>query len=541
MPPARRGRSSVATNVDDNPISNNSNKRSREKENMPPSRTFSLSSHNEQDQDSPEEEERRPTKSSRPSKPASKTSSVPLKSRSSSKPPSNNTKSKAPNGRASSSKSRAAEQYLSEEEEEEQEDVEEEEGMQQVARLEAESEATDSDQVEEATPRPKGSTSNGRRKAYAATRAGTNGSKVTLASSARSRTTDSKNQRTKIASSLSDAESETSEQEDGEVEVEDHGVDALMDSRAFESFMQAREAKSRSRREKMLEEKLQRVIAERDEVQRQFDELQELRQTRSEKALEEFKLAADANLKRVKALADSYKVRAEAAERRAKEADANGHGNADRSMSIRAASVASSNNAAEDVQKVERKYQRRLAEMEKEVKEKNEENHRLEKQLSQEIQASKKLQQSLASSSNSKMGKAAEAQSQASASAMADEKAVRRLYEDLTGLIINGVEFHDDLAKFRRFKAVFACLGYHDLELSLEESISDLPSDSESNGNHHARQRQDLVYMPQIDKDRDADLVNNPKIPGHFKEPIRFERASAVKFLTSFHKALTRK
>lgn len=45
-----------------------------------------------------------------------------------------------------------------------------------------------------------------------------------------------------------------------------------------------------------------------------------------------------------------------------------------------------------------------------------------------------------------------------------DERAIRRLYEDLTGLVVNNVERVDgsnSKDSFRRFHAIFACAGYH--------------------------------------------------------------------------------
>ena len=41
-----------------------------------------------------------------------------------------------------------------------------------------------------------------------------------------------------------------------------------------------------------------------------------------------------------------------------------------------------------------------------------------------------------------------------------DEQAVRRMYEDLTGFIVSGVEMHDRRRGLRRFKMVFTSAGY---------------------------------------------------------------------------------
>ena len=120
---------------------------------------------------------------------------------------------------------------------------------------------------------------------------------------------------------------------------------------------------------------------------------------------------------------------------------------------------------------------------------------------------------------------------------MGDERAIRRLYEDLTGLMINKVEQVDGREDFRRFHAIFACAGYHDLEIKLEESNSDLPSivPTTSNG-----PREDLIYTPTLDKDRDAELLQSGRLPEFLKDSIRFERATSVKFMTTLHKRLDR-
>lgn len=42
-----------------------------------------------------------------------------------------------------------------------------------------------------------------------------------------------------------------------------------------------------------------------------------------------------------------------------------------------------------------------------------------------------------------------------------DERAVRRLYEDLTGFFISETEVHDPVHKLRRFRFLFTSAGYH--------------------------------------------------------------------------------
>jgi hypothetical protein len=119
-----------------------------------------------------------------------------------------------------------------------------------------------------------------------------------------------------------------------------------------------------------------------------------------------------------------------------------------------------------------------------------------------------------------------------------DERAVRRLYEDLTGIVVNKVERVEGHEDFRRFHAIFACAGYHDLEIKLDESTSDLPSSVSTT--KLGEPREDLVYTPTLDEDRDAELLESGKLPAFLKDSIRFERATAVKFLSTLHKRLDR-
>ncbi|KAL9939017.1 hypothetical protein V8E36_001830 [Tilletia maclaganii] len=91
-----------------------------------------------------------------------------------------------------------------------------------------------------------------------------------------------------------------------------------------------------------------------------------------------------------------------------------------------------------------------------------------------------------------------------------DADKVRSLYEDLTGLTISSVETYDARHGHRRFRGVFANQGYHHLQLCLEESTSDIASSSDKASRKPVsapRKRQDLVYIPQIQEDRDADLL----------------------------------
>lgn len=77
-----------------------------------------------------------------------------------------------------------------------------------------------------------------------------------------------------------------------------------------------------------------------------------------------------------------------------------------------------------------------------------------------------------------------------------------------------------------------------DLEIKLEESTSDLPSIVP--GSTSGGLREDLVYSPNLDADRDAELLQSGRLPEFLKGSIRFERATAVKFLSTLHKKLDR-
>jgi hypothetical protein len=64
--------------------------------------------------------------------------------------------------------------------------------------------------------------------------------------------------------------------------------------------------------------------------------------------------------------------------------------------------------------------------------------------------------------------------------------------------------------------------------------------ESESNLNNNGRQstREDLVYIPTMDADRDADIIASARLPSYLMEPLRFERSTAVRFLDVLHKRL---
>lgn len=117
-----------------------------------------------------------------------------------------------------------------------------------------------------------------------------------------------------------------------------------------------------------------------------------------------------------------------------------------------------------------------------------------------------------------------------------DAGAVKRMYEDLTGFVVTDVEICDEEQDLRRFRIIFAGAGYYgalmltDLQFSLEESRAEQGSPG--------RVREDLVYIPHIDEQRDAALLESQNMPDHFLEQIRFERSVATKFLAALHKSL---
>ncbi|WFD34804.1 hypothetical protein MCUN1_001648 [Malassezia cuniculi] len=116
-----------------------------------------------------------------------------------------------------------------------------------------------------------------------------------------------------------------------------------------------------------------------------------------------------------------------------------------------------------------------------------------------------------------------------------DADAVKRIYEDLTGFVVTETEIVDEEQSLRRFRIAFSGAGYNgsyiltDLHFSLEESHAEEES---------GKVREDLVYIPHIDEQRDAALLASENMPDHFLEQIRFERNVATKFLAALHKSL---
>ena len=78
-------------------------------------------------------------------------------------------------------------------------------------------------------------------------------------------------------------------------------------------------------------------------------------------------------------------------------------------------------------------------------------------------------------------------------------------------------------------------LFFSDIEFGIEESSSPAES-TDARGRIVSIEREDLVFIPQLDDDRDADILENTRIAEYLKDPIRFGRASATKFMSAFLK-----
>lgn len=312
----------------------------------------------------------------------------------------------------------------------------------------------------------------------------------------------------------------------------------LMERRAYDEWVDKKLSKLTSKREQMLEERLERIRHERDEVQSQYDALREIRNTGPEQALEEFKKVAESRHRHDKDLINSLKVKIEAAEKRAKEADG-GAGTADRSMSILAGVRESVQPETPDhrIEELEKQHKKEMAEAVRAQRRLEEDVRTLQSQLDQEVKQSKALLAAASSSSapNSSSRSAAKTATETTAAstslaAMEDEKAVRKLYEDLTGLVITAVERIDPSAPFRRFKAIFAQEDYYSVLMDLEESSSKIGGAS--------KMRDDIVYVPKVEEDRDGELLRSKMVPQEWLEALRFDRSMLFKWYEKTRKAL---
>lgn len=301
----------------------------------------------------------------------------------------------------------------------------------------------------------------------------------------------------------------------------------FFERRAYDEWVDKKLSKLTSKREQLLQDQLQRIRSERDEIQSQYDELRQLRATAPEQALDEFKKTAEARYRHDKDLINSLKAKIDAAEKRAKEAQASGLAGADRSMSILNASVSESVQPDDArIQELQELHRKQMLEAQTKIQ-----------RLEQDVQSYKlQLEQEIAQSqTHTKSVKATSETSAASTSlaAIEDEKAVRKLYEDLTGLVITGVEKIDPSEPFRRFKAIFAQEDYYSVLMDLEESRSSLATTAGKKTT-----RDDIVYVPKIDDDRDSELLNSQLVPPEWLEALRFDRNMLFKWYEKTRKAL---
>lgn len=356
----------------------------------------------------------------------------------------------------------------------------------------------------------------------------------------------------KSAPSTAQRQSSTRRNEDAHDAVSDEepergsaGVlsdELLMERRAYDAWVEKKLSKLEAKRDQTLEDRVEQLRSERDDVQAQYDELRKLRNTDAEQALDEFRKVAEARYRHDKDLINSLKVKVEAAEKRAREAEGGAAAGSDRSMSMLNATLRESvqpETPDHRLEELEKQHRKEMAEATRLQKRLEEDVRTYKLQLEQEIAQSKALLAAATTaptSSSTSAAKMAAEPSAASASlaAMEDEKAVRKLYEDLTGLVVTGVERIDAAQPFRRFKAIFAQEDYYSVLMDLEESSSKVtPS---AGGKAHMRD--DIVYVPKIDDDRDSELLNSTMVPQEWLEALRFDRNMLFKWYEKTRKAL---
>lgn len=162
-------------------------------------------------------------------------------------------------------------------------------------------------------------------------------------------------------------------------------------------------------------------MRERDQVQGQFDELREMRQTESEKLLSDFKKAASQRDAKAEEYINNLKSQLEALSTSSKKDNATG-------SSSDGAFFHRNDKDSDD----SRKYREEIA----------------------------RLQQTNESLMSALRGRTVQG---VAGGGLDDTKAIRRLYEDLTGLVINKVESAVNREKdfHRCFHAIFASDGYY--------------------------------------------------------------------------------
>lgn len=263
-------------------------------------------------------------------------------------------------------------------------------------------------------------------------------------------------------------------------------TDAQPSVEEFETLLQD----MRSRYEKSIDERVQQAIQERDAIQAQFDRLKDLRMTQSEKTLVEWKKASETRHRHVLESLASWKNRAEHAEHRVKELER-----------------ITPRDSGSDL---------RATQLDQDVSRLTEQLARMQRALGDE------------------QARRAELEGQIHAySANKDERAIRRMYEDLTGFMVRQVDVPNPEETHRRYDILFTGADFHDFQFSLEESKLLVSSHDDSQV-----VRDDFVYMPHIDQVRDAHLLASGHMPDHFLEQIRFERGAATKFLMALHRSL---
>lgn len=336
---------------------------------------------------------------------------------------------------------------------------------------------------------------------------------------------------------------EVDEGSEAEVEGGLWSGELLTERKAYDQWVEKRLAKLVSKRETMLEEKIDRIKNERDELQSQYDELRRLRQTAPEKALDDFKRTAETRYRHDKDLITSLKGKIEAAEKRARESS----GASDRSASVLNTSVRESVQPdTAELEELRKEHRREMADAARTQRKLEDEVRTYKLQLEQEVAQSKALLAAAGSSSTAAVGRntktTTDSDTRLSLPSNEYETAVRKLYEDLTGIVITGVEEirPDPKVKnvpakpYKRFKALFGQEGYHSLQFDFEESQSMVQDDK--SGKKYMRQ--DMVYVPRLDEDKDQEFLNDTGVPDAWKVNIRFVKSAMFQWYDKTRKIL---
>ncbi|WFD48392.1 hypothetical protein GLX27_003062 [Malassezia furfur] len=194
----------------------------------------------------------------------------------------------------------------------------------------------------------------------------------------------------------------------------------------------------RSQYEQNIDERIAQATREREAIQEQFDRLKELRVTQSEKTLVEWKRASEARQRHMTESLNAWKQRAEHAEHRLRELE----------REEGAGPSASAPN-------------RRVQQLEDEVARLTEKLATTQREFEAETKRVAELER-------------------APSRATDDERAVRRLYEDLTGFFISDVEVYDAAHDLHRFRFLFTSAGYHGMYTLTDRQTCSSPSRSRS-------------------------------------------------------------